>query len=192
MPFNPAIHNRRSNRLQGYDYSETGSYFITICTYKKKHLFGEIVNSEMKLNLLGRYAYNQWKQIPQRFGNVKLDEFVIMPNHIHGIIEIRSGRGEGLENETLEGNPRLFSNPSPLHDDQSLQFKGTVPGSIGAIIQNYKSGTSRKINAMPGMKNTKIWQINYYDHIIRDEQDYFRIVDYIRSNPSKWEQDEMF
>lgn len=76
MPFNPAIHNRQSIRLQGYDYSESGSYFITICTYKKEHLFGEIVNSEIKLNLIGQYAYHQWKQIPQRFENVELDEFV--------------------------------------------------------------------------------------------------------------------
>ena len=114
MPYNPAIHNRHSIRLQGYDYSETGSYFITICTYKKEHLFGEIVNSEIKLNLIGQYAYHQWKQIPQRFENVELNEFVIMPNHIHGIIVIVSGRGEGLENKCRFPPKSTFSNPSPL------------------------------------------------------------------------------
>jgi REP element-mobilizing transposase RayT len=192
MPFNPAIHNRQSIRLQGYDYSESGSYFITICTYKKEHLFGEIVNSEMKLNLIGQYAYNQWKQIPQRFENVELNEFVIMPNHIHGIIVIVSGRGEGLENCHNFPPKSTFSNPSPIQDHSTSRFNGTVPGSIGAIIQNFKSGTSRKINAMPEMKNVKIWQINYYDHIIRDREDYDRIVEYIRDNPSNWEKDELY
>jgi REP element-mobilizing transposase RayT len=192
MPYNPTIHNRRSIRLQGFDYSETGSYFITICTYKKEHLFGEIVNSEMKLNLLGQFAYNQWKQIPQRFENVELNEFVIMPNHIHGIIVIVSGRGEGLENSHNFPPKSTFSNPSPLQDHSTSRFNGTVPGSIGAIIQNFKSGTSRKINAMPDMKNVKIWQINYYDHIIRDREDYDRIVEYIRDNPSNWEKDELY
>jgi REP element-mobilizing transposase RayT len=146
----------------------------------------------MKLNLLGQYAYKQWKQIPQRFENVELNEFVIMPNHIHGIIVIVSGRGEGLENSHNFPPKSTFSNPSSLHDQGTPQFNGTVPGSIGAIIQNFKSGTSRKINAMPDMTNVKIWHSNYYDHIIRDEEDYSRIADYIRENPSHWEKDELY
>ena len=193
MAYNPALHNRQSIRLQGYDYSQSGAYFITICTYKKEKYFGEIVNAEVKLNLLGQYAFHQWKMIPQRVTNVELDEFIIMPNHIHGIIVIRSGRGEGSENEIMDGKQRLFSDPSPLlRMNEELQPNGTVPGSIGAIVQNFKSSTSRKINAMPKMKGIKLWQTNYYDHIIRDEEDYARIVEYIRNNPQKWEQDELF
>ncbi|PKO05893.1 MAG: hypothetical protein CVU41_09725 [Chloroflexi bacterium HGW-Chloroflexi-3] len=191
MTYNPTIHNRRSIRLQGYDYSQFGTYFITICTHQKQRIFGEIVNGEMKLNLMGQYAFHQWNKIPQRFLNVELDEFIIMPNHIHGIIIIGSGRGEGSENKLRFPTINSFSDPSPLHHDHH-QPNGTVPGSIGAIIQNFKSGTSRKINAMPGMKNIKLWQINYYDHIIRNEEDHHRIVEYIQKNPVQWEQDELF
>jgi REP element-mobilizing transposase RayT len=191
MAYNPALHNRQSIRLQGYDYSQSGAYFITICTYKKEKYFGEIVNAEVKLNLVGQYALHQWKMIPQRFENVELDEFIIMPNHIHGIIVIRSW-GEGSENRHHFPPGNAFSDLSPLRINEQLQPNGTVPGSIGAIVQNYKSSTSRKINAMPKLKDIKLWQTNYYDHIIRDEEDYARIVEYIRNNPQKWEQDELF
>jgi REP element-mobilizing transposase RayT len=191
MTYNPLIHKRQSIRLHGYDYSQTGTYFVTICTYKKEHFFGEIINAEMKLNVIGQYAFYQWKKIPHRFNDVELDEFIIMPNHIHGIIVINR-RGEGSENESLGGKRRLFSDSSPLHHDEQLQHNGTLPGSIGAIIQNYKSGISRKISTMPGMKNVKLWQMNYYDHIIRNEEDHARIVEYIQQNPVQWEQDELF
>jgi len=114
MIYNPIIHNRLSHRLQGYDYSQSGAYFITICTYKKEYLFGEIVDGEIKLNLIGQYAYHQWKQIPLRFVNVELDEFVIMPNHIHGIIVIQTCRDEGSENSHRFASERLCSDPSSL------------------------------------------------------------------------------
>jgi REP element-mobilizing transposase RayT len=192
MSYNPSLHNRHSIRLQGYDYSQSGAYFITICTDKKKKYFGDIVNGDVKLNLVGQYAFHQWKLIPQRFTNVELDEFIIMPNHIHGIIVIRSGSGEGSDNEVMDGKQRLFSDPSPIHVHEKIHPNGTYPGSIGAIVQNFKSSTSRKINAMPKMKGITIWQKNYYDHIIRNEEDYARIVEYIRINPQKWEQDELF
>jgi REP element-mobilizing transposase RayT len=210
MTYNPTIHNRRSIRLQGYDYSLSGAYFLTICTYKKEHVFGEIVNGEIKLNLIGQYALQQWNKIPQRFPIVELEEFIIMPNHIHGIIIIRNGRCEGLDygppnskrdslsdrrGEGSDNTPRIppkvsLSDPSPLHQNQP-QSNGTRPGSVGAIVQNFKSSTSRKINTMPGMKNIKIWQVNYYDHIIRNEEDHARIVEYIQKNPVQWDQDEL-
>ncbi len=192
MAYNPVVHNRHSIRLQGYDYSQSGAYFITICTYKKERFFGEIVNGEMKLNLLGNYAYHQWIQISSRFDNLELDEFVIMPNHVHGIIVIQSDKVEESENNNHFPREKLYSNPSIVQPHRQIQQNGTVPGSIGAIIQNYKSVTTRKINAMSAMKNTKIWQVNYYDHIIRDEADHARIIGYIRENPAKWEQDELF
>jgi REP element-mobilizing transposase RayT len=107
---------------------------------------------------------------------VELNEFVIMPNHIHGIIVIVSGRGEGLENSRHFPSKSMLSNPSPLLDHSTSRFNGTVPGSIGAIIQNFKSRTSRKINAMPDFDIRHIWHSNYYDHIIRDREDYDRIV----------------
>ena len=198
MTFNPALHNRQSIRLHGYDYSQSGAYFITICAYKKQNIFGTIVDAEMKLNLAGQYAFAQWMMIPKRFNIVELGEVIIMPNHIHGIIVIQSGRGDtqrgtsGLDNGDPGAREWLISNPSPLQENDNTQPNGTIRGSIGAIIQNFKSSVSRKINAMPKMKGIKIWQKNYYDHIIRDEEDYARIVEYIRNNPQSWEKDELF
>ncbi len=192
MTYNPNIHNRMSHRLQGYDYSQCGAYFITICTYKKEHLFGEILDAEIKLNLIGQYAYQQWKQIPLRFENVDLGEFVIMPNHIHAIIVKNTRWDEGAENESADAKRWPYFDPSCLQEHQPTQPNGTISGSIGAIIQNYKSGTTRKIKSLPGKNNLKIWQANYYDHIIRDEKDYDRIKDYICNNPINWEKDELF
>ncbi len=192
LAYNPVLHHRQSTRLQGRDYSQPGAYFITVCTYKKEKFFGDIVNGEMNLNIPGQYAFYQWKNLPDRFPNIDLDEFIIMPNHIHGIIVIRTDMGEGSDIRDSETKERLISDPSPLQSNENIRVNGTVPGSLGAIIQNFKSSTSRKINAIPNMKNIKLWQVNYYDHIIGDEKDYARIVHYIRNNPQEWEKDELF
>ena len=195
--------HRRSLRLPDYDYSQEGAYFVTICTYNRRPLFGEILAGEMHLNATGRVAAAQWLLLANRFTNLELGEWVIMPNHIHGILVITS-RGEA--------SPTKLSVPTnPLVKDASpLRPKGTSPGSVGAIIQNFKSVTSRKINThsittgkgeasepyIPFKKHSNdaspllIWQRNYYEHIIRDEQDLQSITDYILTNPLNWDKDE--
>ena len=213
MAYNPAFHNRQSIRLQGYDYTQSGAYFITICTDQKECIFGKIDSGAMQLSPLGELAYYQWLQLPKRFTNIGLEAFVIMPNHLHGIIVITSedddqkGRGEAGAFGIMAWDNYLESPASLLHPDEnrirppiinpgkpkeSTRPNGTIPGSIGAIVQNYKSLTTRKINMILRTKNKPIWQRNYYEHVIRDENDYARIVEYIKNNPIAWEDDVLY
>jgi putative transposase len=170
--YNPQIHHRRSIRLSGYDYTQAGRYFITICTYNRQNLFGEIVNGEMALNEYGRIVAACWQELARHFPNITLGEWVIMPNHVHGIIVI--GRGE-----------------ASAADASPLQPNGTQPGSIGAMAQNFKSVAARKINKLRGTPGTAVWQRNYWEHIIRDQQAYQRIAQYIINNPAKWDEDSL-
>ena len=211
MPYNSNLHNRNSIRMQGYDYTQIGSYFITICTRHKECLLGEITDGKMKLSSLGEIVYCQWLQLPNRFSNIILDAFIIMPNHIHGIVIINGEnpprRGEAGDTRHNSSANNLISPASPdLPNREPLQLlksnpcspknykkpHGTIPGSVGAIIQNYKSLTSRKINTLFRAKTTTIWQRNFYEHIIRDEMDLDRIVAYIENNPISWSDDKYF
>lgn len=213
MHNNPNKPKRRSIRILEYDYTQQGAYFITICTHLKKHIFGEITSGSMKLSPLGEIAHYQWLQLPQRFSNIELDAFIIMPNHIHGILIInkpqhpKTRRGEAGENRhnsspiipispaspdlSYEDTPQV-STLTPCPPVNSNPPHGTIPGSIGAIIQNYKSLTSRKINMLLRSKNNPIWQRNFYEHIVRDETDYERIVEYIENNPISWSDDKYY
>ncbi len=159
MPFNKAIHNRRSIRLKEYDYSLEGYYFITVCAHDRQPFFGEIVKEEMVINQIGNIVNHQWLKIPDRFKEIRLDAFVIMPNHIHGIITI------------LEATPG--------------QTVGKIVGAFKSLAANEYIKRCKKNN----LPVEKLWQRNYYEHIVRDEEDYSRIVDYIHNNPQKWEED---
>lgn len=134
MKYNPDNHHRRSIRLKGYDYSSPGAYFITICTHQRECLFGEIVDGEMRLNELGKITQSHWQRLPLHF-TVELDALIVMPNHLHGILLLgdKLGRGEAFGQEFSPDSTILLPNASPL------QPNGTKPGSIGAIIQNFKS-----------------------------------------------------
>ena len=154
MSYNPEIHHRRSIRLQGYDYTNTGIYFVTICSYQRQHLFGDIDNGEMKINAIGQIASNLWQKIPQHFPNVELDAFILMPDHLHGIIVI----SESTEKSTLAN-----------------------------IVQNFKSISSRKINRISKNYGVSIWQRNYYERIVRSEQELKNLREYIENNPANWE-----
>ncbi|NBL65852.1 hypothetical protein GV828_11630 [Flavobacterium sp. NST-5] len=202
--YNPQKHHRRSIRLQGYDYSQEGLYFITICCQDRAHLFGKVVSGEMILNSYGEIAQEEWLNTTEIRDNVLLHEFVVMPNHFHSIIEIKFQKGN---NEIGK-----FQSPSQ---------------TVGAIIRGYKIATIKKIKdyilnigeKSSGRTNEKInstgelqfapiapiaptekikeldfkiWQRNYYEHIIRSEQAYERISDYIRNNPKRWNDDKFY
>ena len=157
VKFDPEIHHRRSIRLKGYNYSQQGAYFITICTHNRKPLF----EFEYVQNMLKAF----WEKLPTKFSIVQLDEFVVMPNHVHGIIMITVGA-------TPCGCPNL-----------------------GDIIEWYKTMTANAyINGVKnnqwGPFNERFWQRNYYEHVIRDEDDLNRIRQYIIDNPVKWDEDE--
>ena len=176
MKYDPEKHNRRSVRLKGYDYSQEGAYFITICTYDKALIFGDIVDGEVVLNRRSIIAKNCWGEIPQHFKNVQLDEFVVMPNHVHGIILIVGA-----------------THASPLRTQteqtDSQQPNGPKPKSIGAIVGSYKSAVSKRIHEINNTPGTTTWQRNYFEHVIRNEKSLYQIRQYIINNPLQWEFD---
>jgi REP element-mobilizing transposase RayT len=180
----PLQFQRKNIRLKNYDYSQNGLYFITICTQNKEYVFGKIEDGKMLLNDAGKYASNCWVEITEHFPNVFLHEYVIMPNHVHGIIEI-----VGVEN--LQPLPFRRMNDKTTVGVENFQpmqpkknaFQKMIPRSIGSIVRGYKIGVTKKLGCSK-------WQRNYYEHIIRNEEEYEKIAEYIENNPANWDNDE--
>lgn len=171
MKFDPQEHHRRSIRLKEYDYSQSGAYYVTIDVQNRGCLFGEIVNYEMILNEAGKMVDEQWNALLERFPNIELDVYQIMPNHFHGIIVV-------IENV----------------DTQNVVVQNKKP-TLGDIIGAFKSITTHEYIIGVDNKNwpqfyKRLWQRNYYEHVIRNDADLNRIRDYIQSNPAKWDEDE--
>jgi REP element-mobilizing transposase RayT len=185
MGFDPDKHHRRSLRLKGHDYSQPGAYFVTICTRERECLFGHVVNGEMRLTGAGEIAQRCWEDVSHHFPFVELDAFVVMPNHVHGITVIQ-GRGEASATPI-----RVFKEP-PESDASPLRQRpnGTQPGSLSAVVQNFKSISTRKMNAACGAPGTPVWQRGYYEHVVRNEQELMAIREYILGNPARWDEDE--
>ena len=211
-------HNRRSIRLKHYDYSRAGCYFITICTQDRLHLFGEIVEDEMVLNVAGEMVNASWHHIMDDFPNVCLHEFVIMPNHIHGIIEIVDN-DDNTVGVPLVGTQKLIHNDNtsktvgvplvgtlkygkqtkanhkglPIRDMISRAPMKGAP-TVGDVIGVFKSKTTNtyikmvKNGTCPPF-NKRIWQRNYHEHIIRNDVDYERVATYTVNNPKRWKDD---
>jgi len=180
MKLRPPAPGRRSIRLKGFDYTRPGAYFVTLCTHNRQCLFGDfvIVDGEVQLNERGGIVTACWNNIPHHFSNITIDAFIVMPNHVHGIIII---------NDAAVGAKHSLNsaNASPLPPT------GTQPGSLAAIVQNYKSVSTRKINAVRSAPGHPVWQRNYYEHIIRTDSDLARIRRYIANNPLQWTQDRL-
>jgi len=190
MNKNHEYHNRRSIRLQGYDYSKEGLYFITICTFERQWLFGHIDEKRMILNNIGQFARQCWQEIPVHFPDVILHQFIVMPDHVHGIIELAPVGVVGVQNfEPLRSTPPHFGvqNFEPLPPNpisRQNEFQKIIPRSIGSIVRGYKIGVSKWFRDHNG--STRVWQRNYFEHIIRDEISYRRISEYIKNNPANW------
>ncbi len=181
MTYDPQIHRRRSIRLRGYDYSQEGGYFVTICTKDRACLFGTIVENKMQLNEAGRFVDDCWKQIPTHFPRVILDEHTIMPNHVHGIIMIEGNVGV----QNLE--PLQKSLREPTHEPPENKFQHIIPNSMGSIVRGFKIGVTKWFR-----QNTRVhvvWQRNFYEHIIRNDVSLNRIREYIMYNPIRWAAD---
>ena len=162
-------HHRHSVRLQGYDYSQSGAYFVTICAYNRECLFGEIVGNDIRLNDYGVIAKDEWIKSSEIRKEIKLDEFVVMSNHIHGIVWIN--------------NPVGANGRSPLHR--------TNMGSktLSSFVAGYKSTVTKQINGLRRFPGVPVWQRNYYEHVIRGDTELNRIRQYIMENPLKWDTD---
>lgn len=205
MQYNPETHHRRSIRLKGYDYSQEGMYFITICVQDHECIFGEIVQQIMILNDAGKIAEQCWLSIPEHFPNAILHEYVVMPNHIHGIIEITGIVGANHHspvnnmdtmdivganhhspiNEMDKMDIVRAKNFSPQPIAQPPQPFRSPSRTIGSIIRGFKIGVTKWFDQ-------SIWQRDYYEHILRSTEEYERIANYIINNPMKWKEDKFF
>jgi putative transposase len=216
--FNPEIHHRRSIRLQGYDYSKQGYYFITLCCAFRECLFGEIEENKMILNDFGRIACKEWIKSANIRSEIELDEFIVMPNHFHAIVIIHddSGRGDRpvgpTENPIVQDGrgdrpvaptnseypvaPIGIIDPvAPTNSENPVACarpSGPKPKSIGSLMAGYKSSVSKKINQLRGKPGEKVWQRDYFEHIIRDERSLIKIRKYIIDNPGNWSKDEFY
>lgn len=236
--------NRQTFRLKNYDYSRNGMYFITICTNNHENMFGEITNGKMALNEIGKIVENEWLITPNIRHEIKLHDFVIMPNHFHAIVEIAVGANGGSP-ENMQITPeklQIITEKLQRHDNvqitdnsipsqisvkqtcivmasdaigssgvmgsSSVMVSGGVdvvsgeppfaptgmpPKSLSSLVAGYKSIVTNKINKLHSRKiKISVWQRNYHEHIIRDENSYHKIVDYIQNNPSIWQNDKFF
>jgi len=204
--FNPEIHHRKSIRLRGYDYTRPGMYFITIVTCQGcKIMFGVKTNGKIILNEIGEIVQDEWLKTPIIRCNVKLDEFIVMPDHFHGIIALfpkPSVGATGMENNTTVGATGMENNttvgatgmennttvgaPGPVAPTTQFRPRGPQSGSVGAIMAQFKTQTTKRINKLSRECGRIIWQRNYYDRIIRNDKELEVIRGYIRDNPDKY------
>lgn len=162
---------RRSIRLRGYDYTREGAYFVTVCTHERRRLFGYVRDDVMRLSDLGRRVEDAWTWLPERYPYVQLDAWVIMPDHFHGILKIDDDAARA---------------PYELDPDGG---QGSARKPLGRLIAVFKTLATREINALRNTPGAKVWQRNYYEHIIRDESSLNRIRHYIAGNPARWSRD---
>ncbi len=180
MSSNKKIQARKTIRLKGYDYTHAAAYFATICTRHQECYFGDILNGEMKLSVMGGIADQCWKYIPDHFRNVQLDEYRVMPNHVHGIVIIMNPDND----DQFVGTRHVAS----LQNDKPTRKFGPLPSkSLHTVIGSYKSAVTKLIHC----KGYRFgWQSRFHDHIIRDQKDLDRIRAYIHDNPAKWDFDK--
>jgi REP element-mobilizing transposase RayT len=203
MSCNPDIHHRRSIRLKGYDYSQAGLYFVTICVQNRQCLFGKIAEDEMVLNDAGKMIEKWCAELSHKFPDIILDTYIIMPNHFHAIIVNNGALSVGPVGANLRVRPNVCPNAAPdirgEHNNiQGEHIQGEHAGSpLHAVVQWFKTMTTNEY--IRGVKtfgwqpfDKKLWQRNYYEHIIRNDNSYQNIADYIAHNPAKWQSDKFY
>lgn len=183
MPLYKNKYRTTSIRWEKWDYRNPGAYFVTICTKNRISYFGECIDKKMHLNNIGDIIDKYWKEIPQHFKNTALDEFVVMPNHLHGIIIINAGLVDTLQ-----------CNVSTIDLNEKNKFMSKIspkPGSLSTILRSFKSICTKEINKQfPEMVFG--WQSRFHDRVIRDEMEFERIKQYIMNNPENWETDRFY
>jgi REP element-mobilizing transposase RayT len=183
MKFDPEKHHRRSIRLPDYNYAQSGAYFVTICTHQKQCWFGDIKQGKMQINQIGQIVMQEWLKSSEIRQEIELDEWVLMPNHLHGIVWIKNQaedqkkglHSEGLHSEGLHRKPLRI---------EKICLKSR---SLGSFINGFKCSVTRCINRIRNNSDIPFWQRNYYESVIRDEQDLSNIRQYIYDNPQNWE-----
>jgi len=191
MKFDAEKHHRRSIRLRGYNYAQTGADFVTIVTKDRVCLFGQMVNGEIRLTDGGRIIQATWNELPEHYPGVECDAFVVMPNHVHGIIVlVDNGGDKGID---VGAGPRAC--PEKGEPQKSGQPQGVAPTmSLADVVHRFKTLTTKRY--IDGVKASdwtpfagRLWQRNYYEHVVRGENELTRIREYIANNPLQWEID---
>ena len=190
MASSPDERNRRSIRLPTYDYSQAGGYFVTICTHNRKVMFGHIVEGDMRPNRLGELVRDCWREIPLHFPEVELDAFIIMPNHVHGVVLVGLNRARGCGEPGAVADCRGAACCAPTGAVERWSFTGPSAGGLGTIVRSFKSAVTRRINVVRGSPGRTVWQRNYYEHVIRNADDLAEIRRYTADNPMKWDRDK--
>ena len=183
--YEPDIHHRRSIRLKDYDYAGTGAYFLTICTFQRECLFGEVVDGDMRLNDAGYIVHEEWQKTAVMRPNVIVDLHMVMPNHFHSIIVV----GAHCMRPVAAGNVGAHCGAPNPKGACNAPLRRTS-GSVGSIVAGFKSAVTKRVNALRDNPGCPVWQRNYYEHIIRNKDDLANIRRYIAENPLKWDLDE--
>jgi REP element-mobilizing transposase RayT len=205
MRFHPERHHRRSIRLKGYDYRQAGAYFVTICTQDRAFLFGQVVHDEMQLNDAGKMVYDVWNDLPAFYPGVQTDAFIVMPNHIHGIIILVGADPRVCPNadpRVCPAQPSVGVGPRAYPDSDPCAYPGQpqelgqpqgVAPTLGLpdVVHRFKTMTTKRY--ADGVKRLgwepfrgRLWQRNYYEHIIRNEESLNRIREYVLTSPMCW------
>jgi REP element-mobilizing transposase RayT len=215
-----SIQRRKSVRLSGYDYTQPGAYFVTLCTRNREHLFGEIIDGKMHWNDFGCIAHETWEWLTRQYPYVELDEWIVMPNHIHGMITIHSNCGRGRSRPASTVGNHLIDPPAPTVGNHLIDPPAPTVGNhlidppaptfgnhlidppavtiddskkrkpLGDLIGAFKTVSAKRINLLRKTPGVQIWQCNYYEHIIRSEAAWNRIRVYIVNNPLRWDRDK--
>lgn len=173
MKFNPGIHRRRSVRLKGWDYASRGAYFVTVCAHGRECAFGEVRSGRVALNEAGRVVESAWNDLPRHYPRAGLDAFVVMPNHVHGILVIGKGSYVGADFKSAPTDMK----PMRRHP-------------LSEIVRAFKAFSTRRINLLRQTPGHPLWQRNYYEHIIRGEDELNPAREYVLHNPLEWAEDE--
>lgn len=173
--------SRKNTRMKQWDYSSDGYYFVTICVKNRAHVFGNVRDKKMRFNKWGEIAHECWQEIPIHFPDVEIDQFVIMPNHVHGIVVLKN------KMEHVVGDKYIYS----LSKNGTKKSKNRNMMQLSKIIATYKAAVTRKINKIPS-NNYFQWQHSFHDHVIRDERALVNIQNYIFFNPDSWRDDDFF
>ncbi len=183
MSFDRDKHHRRSIRLSGFDYSSPGAYFVTLCAYDRERIFGAVAGGEVRLSDYGRVAREEWLRSATVRPEIELDAFVIMPNHIHGVVIIT---GHRRDDKRGSGKGRVCVGAqglAPLH---------RPPRSLGSFVAGFKMAVTKRVNTARGRAGARVGQRNYYERVVRDDGELALARWYIRENPARWPEDDYY
>ena len=176
MTYDRFKHHRRSVRLPEYDYAQPGAYFVTMVTHGRECLFGEVVNAVVRLNEYGEIVEDCWRDVAAHFPTARPDTFIVMPNHFHGIIVIMDDR-------------RGMACHAPTAPESKRRFAQPIACSLAAIVGSFKSAVTKRINVLRGTPGWSVWQRNYHDEIVRDDDELRAKREYIVYNAARWDVD---